>query len=77
MTAKYPILESKFESQKVLHFGENKKAKMLKNPYKTRGFERKQIQKYIYRTLELERTAFLFLNFNRNFWSNSYPRKNG
>ena len=48
MTAKYPILESKFESQKVLHFGENKKAKMLKNPYKTRDFERKQVQKYIY-----------------------------
>ena len=77
MTAKYPILESKFESQKVLRFGENKNVKMLKTPYKTRGFERKQIQKYIYRTLELERTAFLFLNFNRNFWSNSYPRKNG
>ena len=48
MTAKHPILESKFESQKVLRFGENKNVKMLKNPYKIRDFERKQVQKYIY-----------------------------
>ena len=48
MTAKYPILESKFESQKVLRFGENKNVKMLKKPYKTRDFERKRVQKYIY-----------------------------
>ena len=77
MTAKPPILESKFESQRLLRFGENKNVKMLKKPYNTRAFEQKQVQKYMYRTLELGRTAFLFLNFNRNFWSNSYPRKNG
>ena len=32
---------------------------MLKKPYKTRDFERKQVQKYMYRTLELDITPIL------------------